>query len=356
MGIILLAIAVSLLVHVVGAPMLARWIAGAGIPLHDAAVAIRTVEGDPLDALDPTQRARLLAAEAAIRQPEPDPTEPEEEPEEPEPKLPDGQIVETPRPTEEQTPAVADYLAEHDNAVPVETRSERFKINPDVLSNMYSDEARLALEDVPDVGATEDSTGATVGTLMPPDAGRGAPRTAIASPWAFTNKEGLAAPVPSSSREQTLSGAPQNDLLDEKKGAVVALNTREFIGTAYLNRIRRQVNFYWDQNLDNLGSSVRISAPRYRTVVAIVLSADGVLESIRVTDDSGSPPHDDAVVDAFRIAGPFPNPPEQLVSKDGRVYLEDFSFEVQYGQAQLDYSGIDPRAGVQFPGIMKAPR
>jgi hypothetical protein len=29
---------------------------------------------------------------------------------------------------------------------------------------------------------------------------------------------------------------------------------------------------------------------------------------------------------------------------------------VQYGQAQLDYSGIDPRAGVQFPGIIKAPR
>jgi hypothetical protein len=29
---------------------------------------------------------------------------------------------------------------------------------------------------------------------------------------------------------------------------------------------------------------------------------------------------------------------------------------VQVGQAQANYQGIDPRSGVQFPGILKAPR
>jgi hypothetical protein len=29
---------------------------------------------------------------------------------------------------------------------------------------------------------------------------------------------------------------------------------------------------------------------------------------------------------------------------------------VQLGRPQMQYQGIDPRAGVQFPGIMKSPR
>ena len=71
---------------------------------------------------------------------------------------------------------------------------------------------------------------------------------------------------------------------------------------------------------------------------------------------SGSDPLDDAVVRAFRLAGPFPNPPEGLVQKDGRVYLPEMDFTVQIGTAKAQYQGIDPRAGVQYPGILKSPR
>jgi hypothetical protein len=59
---------------------------------------------------------------------------------------------------------------------------------------------------------------------------------------------------------------------------------------------------------------------------------------------------------AFRMAGPFPNPPVQLVDSDGRARLPDFGFVVQVGQARAQYHGIDPRADVQFPGILKSPR
>ena len=71
---------------------------------------------------------------------------------------------------------------------------------------------------------------------------------------------------------------------------------------------------------------------------------------------SGNDPLDDAVVRAFRVAGPFPNPPDGLVAKDGRVYLPNMSFTVGVGQARMQYQGIDPRAGVQYPGILKSPR
>jgi hypothetical protein len=162
--------------------------------------------------------------------------------------------------------------------------------------------------------------------------------------------------VPASHAVSSFSGAPQNDLLDEKRGDQVAVNAKKFIYAAYINRIKRLVNYYWKQNVDNLPSSVRLAKPRYRTEVNAVLNRDGMLEIIEVTHESGSGELDDCVVRAFRLAGPFPNPPAGLVEKDGRVYLPDMDFTVTLGQAQNQYQGIDPRAGVQFPGILKAPR
>jgi hypothetical protein len=214
----------------------------------------------------------------------------------------------------------------------------------------------LEIRDAVDVGASQASTGATAGGVDEPFSGKGAPKSSIPSQFALTNKEGLAAPTLASSLRQDVRGAPQNDLLDEKYGAVVALNTREMIGAEYVNRIRRQVNFYWKQNLDNLSPSVRLGKPRYRTDVSVVLNADGMLESIEIVRDSGQPPIDDCVVTAFRIAGPYPNPPAQLIGRDNRVYLPEFDFTVEVGQARMEYNGVDPRANVQFPGILNAPR
>ena len=38
----------------------------------------------------------------------------------------------------------------------------------------------------------------------------------------------------------------------------------------------------------------------------------------------------------------------------GRVYLPKFGFEVDVGSGRARYDGVDPRAGVRFPGILKA--
>jgi hypothetical protein len=350
---VLVLLVVSCVLHAIGLLLFLKY---APEPiLGDVPVGVEVVDGDPLDALTADQIARLDALEKQLQKPEEDKKEEEKEEPEPDPN-PKGQVVEVPKPNEEKIPAKADYLADHNNSVPEETKTLQYKVNPDVLSNQYSKESKLKFEDLLDVGAKEDSSGATVGSLSDPAPGEGAPHSAIPSPWALTNKEGLAAPSAASSKNQELAGAPQNDLLDEKTSNVTALNTREFIGAAYINRIRRQVNFYWNQNLQNLSSSVRLSNPRYNTVVGVVLNADGALETITVTTTSGSDPLDDCVTSAFRIAGPFPNPPEQLIRRDGRVYLDDLDFEVMLGHAEMPYQGIDPRAGVQFPGILKAPR
>ena len=199
------------------------------------------------------------------------------------------------------------------------------------------------------------STGAKVGNdRFDPD--RDGTLASLPPPWAFTNKDGLQDPVPAAHMSAARSGAPQNDWLDEERANEVALNTKEYLYNGYIQRIRRLVNFYWQQNLDNLPRSVHLSRTSYSTTVLPVLDGLGALESIDVVEESGSTPLDNAVLRAFRVAGPFPNPPEGLIEDDGRVYLPNMAFMVNIGTARAQYQGIDPRAGVQFPGILKSPR
>jgi TonB family protein len=281
-----------------------------------------------------------------------------EVPENPEPLMPtepelSGQIVDTPAPQVEETPDDSEYLAEHDRTVPEETRT-RYRVNPEVLAEQYSEDDQLQFEDLLDLNITEPSTGARVGNdRFDPD--RNGVLASLPSPFSVTNRDGMQRPVPSSHAERRLAGAPNNDRLDERMSDRLALNTRELKYAGYLNRIRRLVNFYWSQNLQNLGPSAQALLTRssYRTVVFVILGGDGTLESVDITRESGVRPLDSAVVDAFRIAGPFANPPSQLVSKDGRVYLPDFDFTVNLGHARSRYRGIDPRQGVRFPGILK---
>lgn len=345
-------VALSVLLHA-----LALWLIDPAWFERDLAIDPAPIRIEVLDDGGPATGAPTSDMVEVVPIPTPEqPPEPELEPEPPEPPEMDGQIVEIPKPNEDKIPLQADYLAEHNSAVPKETRTESVKVNPEILSDRYSREEKMALEEVPDVGATEVSTGATVGGPEDLPGSGGAPRSAIPSMFTVTNKPGLAAPTVGSTGAQEIAGAPQNDRLDESLGDRVALNAREMIGADYLNRVRRMVNHYWVDQIEHLPPGTPLGKDAYRTVVEAVLTPDGQLESVIVSTASGSDPIDLCLIDAFRLAGPFPAPPEQLISRDGRVYLPDFDFEVQFSQARNQYQGIDPRSGVQFPGIMKNPR
>jgi len=283
---------------------------------------------------------------------------PEPEMEEEEPKVePEvtGQLVDVPEPRESETPEDADYLAEHDRVVPEETRSEDFRINPEVLADQFSEEDRVEQQEFEDLDQTEPSTGATIGNnrFDPNEDGNLA---ALPSPFTQTNLEGLERPVPGGSLSEPVAGSPNNDRVTERPDGALQLNTKELLGASYINRIRRLVNFYWKQNLDNLPSSVLLVKPEYTTVLHVVLDGNGAVEKLEILVESGSSPLDRAVTHAFEVAGPFPNPPEQLIAGDGRVDLPEMHWTVNVGQARAPYIGVDPRQGVQFPGILKAPR
>ncbi|MEL6346225.1 MAG: TonB C-terminal domain-containing protein [Myxococcota bacterium] len=284
-------------------------------------------------------------------------TEPEAPVEEPEEKEPDveGQIVDTPPTPDQEEPEEADYLAETNRTVEEETRTQEYRINPEVLAETFSRDDQLQFEDVQDLNVEDPSTGAQVGQeAFDPD--RNGRFANIRSDFTITNKDGMQKPVPASSTEARRAGAPNNDLLNEEIGDATRLNTREFLYAGYIQRIRRLVNFYWNQNVQNIPRSEPLVKPSYTTAVDVVLDSKGALESIEINHESGSDVVDNCIVDAFRIAGPFPNPPEGLIEDDGRVYLPNFRFTLEIGQARAPFMGVDPRSDVRFPGILKTNR
>jgi len=151
-----------------------------------------------------------------------------------------------------------------------------------------------------------------------------------------------------------LRGAPNNDRLDEEQGASTFLNAREFKYFGYMQLIRRQVNFYWSQALNNVGQVQQpLNRREYTTTLYVALDEEGNLQSVSLVRSCGVRNFDDATLMAFKTAAPFPPPPEGLVDEDGRAELPSFEFTVTLTKGPARYSGVDPRAHVLFPGITR---
>lgn len=123
-------------------------------------------------------------------------------------------------------------------------------------------------------------------------------------------------------------------LQNVRTGMQTMLSTREFVYYSYYTRIKDQLRQYWAPNVREKvkviyrsGRSVA-SAGDHITQVIVILDANGVLEDIQVIGESGVKDFDDAAIEAFRSAAPFPNPPRGMVEKDGRIRLRwDFILE-----------------------------
>ncbi|HWU43288.1 MAG TPA: TonB family protein [Bdellovibrio sp.] len=127
-----------------------------------------------------------------------------------------------------------------------------------------------------------------------------------------------------------------NDYIkDVDQGLETMLNTREFKYYSYYNRIRRQLAQHWEgrvrEKLSKMfkeGRSPASSGQDRVTKLMIVLNDKGTLVRVQVLLDSGVRDLDDAAVEAFRAAAPFPNPPKGIIEGDGTVKIRwDFVLE-----------------------------
>ena len=119
------------------------------------------------------------------------------------------------------------------------------------------------------------------------------------------------------------------------------LNAHAYKYASYMNQIRRLVNFYWQQQLDNLNEPLQ--KQDYTTVVVVQLDSKGNLTSIKVTQSSGIKGVDDCVTDAFVLVGP-------ILSHQNywwRTTLSTFRILVllsRFLDQKMNYGGIDPKA------------
>lgn len=123
-------------------------------------------------------------------------------------------------------------------------------------------------------------------------------------------------------------------LKDVKKGIQTMLTTREFVYYSYYSRIKEQISQYWEPNVRE---KVKIVYRQGRTIASghdrvtqlmIILDGSGQLIKIEVLGASGVNDLDDAAIEAFRSAAPFPNPPKGMVESDGTIKIRwDFILE-----------------------------
>lgn len=105
------------------------------------------------------------------------------------------------------------------------------------------------------------------------------------------------------------------------------LNTKEYKYFGYYNRIKTQLNQWWvpqvQQKFTKMMKQGRTIASEESkiTKLVIVLNDVGNLVKVQVLAESGVRDLDEAAIEAFRQAAPFPNPPKGMIESDGTVKI-----------------------------------
>jgi protein TonB len=127
----------------------------------------------------------------------------------------------------------------------------------------------------------------------------------------------------------------QDYLKDVQTANETLLTTREFVYYTFYERIRVQLNQYWSGKVrDKLtrmfkeGRSIASTDDRI-TKLLITMDKNGNIVKVQVLGPSGVRDLDEAAIEAFQAAAPFPHPPKGLVESDGTIKVRwDFVLEV----------------------------
>lgn len=129
--------------------------------------------------------------------------------------------------------------------------------------------------------------------------------------------------------------ATDDHLENVQQASQTLLSTREFVYYAYYNRIKEKLRQYWEpkikekvERIFRQGRTIASSDDR-KTSIIIILDRSGTLVKVQVIGESGIRDLDDAAVEAFRAAAPFPNPPKGIVDPaEGTIKIRwDFVLE-----------------------------
>lgn len=119
-----------------------------------------------------------------------------------------------------------------------------------------------------------------------------------------------------------------NDYVQEVAlGDFTQLNTVEYKFYGFFHRIRQKLEQFWGKSIQEKSVALFRSGRRMPasqdlvTSLQVTLNAKGEIIAVKILGASGVRELDDAAVESFNQAGPFPNPPKDLLI-DGKATIE----------------------------------
>jgi TonB family protein len=119
-----------------------------------------------------------------------------------------------------------------------------------------------------------------------------------------------------------------NDFVEEiPLGDFTQLNTTEFKYYGFYHRIKQKLEQFWGLNIKDKVSSLYRQGRRlpagenHITSLKITLDKKGKIIDVKIKSTSGFRELDDAAIESFNNAGPFPNPPKGMI-KNGIATIE----------------------------------
>ncbi len=143
----------------------------------------------------------------------------------------------------------------------------------------------------------------------------------------YTKPSQSAAQGHKNGNEQKEGLASNNDYLEEVPlGDFTKLNTTEFKFYGFYFRIRQQLEQHWGSLLQDKAKILykkrrRIASDAKITSLKVTIDSKGNIVGVHLKSTSGVQELDDAAIESFNKAGPFPNPPKGMLV-NGRAIIE----------------------------------
>jgi protein TonB len=132
---------------------------------------------------------------------------------------------------------------------------------------------------------------------------------------------------PEESNWATPGTRPEDDIPGVTRGERTALNTKEYVFYSYFQRIRQRLDRAWVPILrEKLIAYHRAGRHLagdmdHTTRVLVILNRRGEITRVQLIGESGTNDLDDAAIAAFNRAGPFPNPPKEMVDINNEIKI-----------------------------------
>lgn len=128
-------------------------------------------------------------------------------------------------------------------------------------------------------------------------------------------------------RQEAVRASLENHITEVKPGNHTGVNAKPSVYATYINRIHRKIHARWGAgflpHLDtNFGPGHPLNDSKLHSKLEFVIdAASGAVDSVNIVNSSGHTMYDAEAVAISYSVGPHKNPPGEIVSPDGKVYV-----------------------------------